>query len=361
MLNDEAIKQRILVVFPHFGFGGVEKVLEFVANTVVDYGYETYALSMDEEHGKPYVRFDNRIKKKHIPLPRGVIRKICYLLKLRSYIHELKPDAIIVFRPDIVRILVISTFMMRIPIISSERGNPLAHTKAQKRKYENALEKCEKVVFQTDFAKNCYSLKVRERAVVIPNPCTIMNIVNYDWNKAEKVIVSCGRLSIEKNFIGLIKAFIICADRIPEYKLRIYGDGPEKSKLEAIIKESGNERISIEAATENVFEIERNARLFVLNSFTEGMPNVLIEAMSYGIPCISTRCLGGGVEFLSDNNRRVRLVPVDDSNALADEIVFVLNNDGVAKNLSKNAMEIRHQLNPETIKGKWLRLLEETI
>ena len=350
--------RKILVIFPHLGMGGVEKSLEFVSNLYYEAGNKVYVLSFSKT-AKKHVKLAAGITVEYLQLPQNILGRIAFVALLRSAIKRISPDVIIAFRTDITRIVTLATWNLDIGIISSERGNPERYTAKQKEKYENALSKCTKIVFQTEFAKSHFNESIRKKGVVIPNPCIVKSDTQLQNAKREKVILSCGRLSKEKNFAGLIRAFSLISDIIPEYELHIYGDGPEKENLDCLIKDLGNTRIKILSTVDNVFAYGGNASLFVLNSLAEGMPNALIEAMVTGIPCISTDCPGGVVEFLADDGRRVRLVPRSDDEKLAEAIEEVIENPDQAQKMAKCAMEIKETLSPERIKKMWLKLLEE--
>ena len=104
-----------------------------------------------------------------------------------------------------------------------------------------------------------------------------------------------------------------------------------------------------------------DASIFVLNTLSEGMPNALIEAMVAGYACICTDCPIGAPRWLSDNGRRVKLVPVKDDIALSNAILEIATNREMADNLAKNALEIKELLSPERISKMWLNLISEVI
>ena len=104
-----------------------------------------------------------------------------------------------------------------------------------------------------------------------------------------------------------------------------------------------------------------NASIFVLNTLSEGMPNALIEAMLSGYTCICTDCQIGAPRWLSDNGRRVKLVPVKDDKALSQALLDITQDEEFAKSLAYNALEIRDELNPQIIGRAWLELINEVI
>lgn len=142
-----------------------------------------------------------------------------------------------------------------------------------------------------------------------------------DWFApgAPPAIVSVGRLSEEKNFAGLIRAFARL--RMPmRVHLAIIGEGPQRPALQALIDELGlGQVVRLLGQRDNPYAYLRRARAFALASLFEGFGNVLIEAMACGAPVVSTDCPVGPREVLADG-RYGELVPPGDIGALAHAI-----------------------------------------
>lgn len=137
--------------------------------------------------------------------------------------------------------------------------------------------------------------------------------------------MSIGRLSVQKNYPLLISSFKKVAKEIQNCELWIIGDGPERNKMENIIREQGLEdKVLLKGFDDNPFKYMALADLFVLSSNYEGLPTVLIEALVAGKQIISTDCPHGPREIL-DNGNFGLLVPVNDPAALADAIIKALN------------------------------------
>ena len=155
--------------------------------------------------------------------------------------------------------------------------------------------------------------------------------------KHEKEIVSVGRLNIPKNFPLLIRAFAKISEKHQDYILKIYGQGGLLESLKKLTRELGvEEKVEFPGYVNDIPKVLQKASLFVLSSHYEGMPNALAEAMSLGLPCISTDCPVGGPRFLINEEENGILVPVDDDDALADAIERVLNNEDLKEKLGKN-------------------------
>ena len=148
---------------------------------------------------------------------------------------------------------------------------------------------------------------------------------NHPWlsDGGPPVILAVGRLSRQKDYPTLIKAFALLAKRRP-CRLVILGQGEQRAEIEELAtKLDVADRVSLPGWVENPFAFMSRASLFVLSSIYEGLPTVLIEAMACGCPCVSTDCPAGPSEILEDG-RLGPLVPVGDDAALAEAMERVL-------------------------------------
>ena len=350
--------KNIVFIFSSLGLGGSQKIEAFVANACAEEGYNVSAIVFSNDEAK--VKLNPSISVYNANYHRGkdVRSKIIFLFRLRRMIKQLDPNLICVFLADITRVVVYACTFMDIPIIASERGAPSKHGK-RFALYERAFQKCSNVVFQTDFARRYYRL-IEEKTSIIPNPCFITHdYKTEDYYHSEKLIISGGRFSQQKRFDVLIDAFSIVIEKHPEYSLKIFGDGELKQNLESQIKSYGlNEKIQLCNYSENLFFEAGLPDVFVLSSDYEGVPNVLMEAMSLGIPCVATDCEPGGPRMLFDNETRGILANVGDPFSLANKITIIIKNKELARSLGSSAKKIVKDYNPQKIVKKWLDLLK---
>lgn len=168
----------------------------------------------------------------------------------------------------------------------------------------------------------------RELIRVIYNPILTPDLlekskapVEHRWFKDGEppVILAVGRLTEQKAFDMLIQAFALVRKN-QAARLIILGEGDERSALEALVSQLGlGQDVEMPGFVQNPYPFMTHASLFVLSSRWEGLPTVLVEAMSLGTPVVATDCPGGTREILRDE-RFGRLAPVESPADLADAI-----------------------------------------
>jgi glycosyltransferase involved in cell wall biosynthesis len=162
--------------------------------------------------------------------------------------------------------------------------------------------------------------------------------IDHPWFSphAPPVILGAGRLTKQKDFPTLIKAFARIKEQRPA-RLLIIGEGEERSDLEALVRALGIEAdISLPGYIDNPYAYMHRAAVFVLSSAWEGLPTALIEALACGCPVVSTNCPSGPAEILRDCTCGP-LVPVGDIEALTDAVLRTLDASPKAEQLRQQA------------------------
>ena len=286
--------------------------------------------------------------------PIGIKGKLRAYIDLRNELSCKTPDCLIIFSLGLAEVGVWAAKRVGVPILLSERVDPryLPTSKLHRILKKLVFRKSDGVVFQTKEIQNCFSKRIRAKGVVIQNPLLDDNLPVADIGNPRKEIVAVGRLSIEKNFEMLIKAFSEL--NLSDYKLRIYGEGPLRQDLQELIEQLRVEnRVILEGRVERVVDKIQGADVFVLSSNHEGMPNVLLEAMAMGLACISTDFPSGGAKVLIKNGVNGLLIPVNDKEALKRAISTLVNNQELKYELKRNALKIRVENSKERILPEW--------
>jgi glycosyltransferase involved in cell wall biosynthesis len=155
-----------------------------------------------------------------------------------------------------------------------------------------------------------------------------------------QVILCVGRLSPQKAPLDALAAFHLMRSRFPELKSRskllFIGEGELRTELQRRIEELDLQRsVQLSGWRPDVWSLMKSANALVLASYWEGLPNVILEAQSAGLPVVAT-AVDGSTELIHDQVTG-RLVPPGDLNALADALGEVLQNETFASKISRNA------------------------
>lgn len=172
----------------------------------------------------------------------------------------------------------------------------------------------------------------RERLTTIYNPVVTPELilktkapVDHPWFApgSPPVVLSAGTLKIQKDYPTLVRAFARVRVTRPA-RLVILGEGGQRRHLEAMVARLGlGQDVLLPGYVSNPPAWMARASVFVLSSAWEGLPGVLIEALSAGCPVVSTDCPSGPAEIL-DHGTYGPLVPCHDETALAEAILAVL-------------------------------------
>jgi glycosyltransferase involved in cell wall biosynthesis len=142
-----------------------------------------------------------------------------------------------------------------------------------------------------------------------------------------------GRLVSVKNYPSLIKAFSQVYKNNAHTHLVLAGDGHERSALEQLTDQLNlKNRIHFLGSRDDIPNVMNGFDLFVLPSFSEGLSNTLLEAMSCGVPVIASQ-VGGNPEIVKTDVSGF-LYPSDDVNALAELLSTLCNSPSHIKKLS---------------------------
>lgn len=330
--------------------GGAERVISYLANNFVERGDEISIMVTD--HLPPRYPLDKRVKLINLNaesastgLGDAVKNNLQRARITRKYLRKLSPDVVVCFGISGLTAAYLAKPFLGIKIIGSERNNPKYIDDGiwkYLKKWVSPL--AHGFIFQTDKARMHYPQSVQKKSVVISNGIYIddTNIGVLSLNqRIPDSICAVGRLNEQKGFDTLIHAFSKFVVTRPSYTLTIYGEGSERSNLEALISLLGlNEKVNLVGKIDNVLEEISRRQIFVLSSRYEGMPNALIEAMACGCACISTDCDYGPSELIKEGEDGL-LVAVGDAGAMAGAMERIAEDPVFAEKLAQNAKKIR--------------------
>jgi GalNAc-alpha-(1->4)-GalNAc-alpha-(1->3)-diNAcBac-PP-undecaprenol alpha-1,4-N-acetyl-D-galactosaminyltransferase len=284
--------------------------------------------------------------------------------KLRRIWKEERPDLILSFIGKNNMMAVMTSRFLGIPTVVSVRGEPAAEYDSGMMKIiANILFRlADAVVLPVGRGGDFFSKAVRKKAVCLKNPLHPAFIREVYEGERDKEIVAVGRIDANKNHEMIIRAFGGIAGKYPEYRLVIYGEGELRHSLTEMAKDMGLEdRVFLPGSVSDVADKIYKSSIFVLSSYSEGMPNTLIEAMALGIPSISTDCPCGGPAELIEDGKNGYLIAPGDWKKLQDILQRLMDNPDLAKEIGRNASKMQEKLNPDTINRMWENYVKDWI
>lgn len=344
--------------------GGAQRVMTELAGRFAAEGFRVLLVTSflgDNEY--PVPAGVERISIEQRELRQSRLKKNASRIKaLRKLIRQYKPDALLSFMAEPNFRAVLASFALPVKLIVSVRNDPEKEYAGKLGRFVGKvlMPMADGCVFQTEQAKAWFPEKLQRRSTVIMNQVD-EKFFRTAYKGERRDIVTVGRLDPQKNHAMLIRAFARMADSIPD-DLRIYGEGELENELRSLSASLGMEkRVRLMGLSSNVAEDIKDARLFVLPSDYEGMPNALLEAMALGLPCISTDCPCGGPATVIRSGENGLLVPVGDEQALAEAMLKLIRDDGFAARLGRNAGISAQRFLPEAVFSDWKSYMEGII
>lgn len=370
--------KRVVILALHLGYGGIETAISDLANSLAD-SYAVSIVSTYKIYDKPVNRLDRRVKVIYLTdlKPNKNEFKDCLwkfklisafkegfksikILKLKkelmiNYIKECDADVIVSTR-DIHNKWVGEYASDEILKIGWEHNHHHGNMK-----YANkVIDSCKNLDYfvlvskeLTDFYKD----RVNPKCVYIPN---LVRKADSKSDLKSKNIVSIGRLSQEKGFLDLIDVFKMIHDVYPEWKLNLIGDGEEKDKIISRINKYGlSDSVILYGflTPDKIGKVLSKSSIYVMSSYTESFGIVLLEAFSYGIPCVAFDSAEGANEIIS-NNWDGYLIKDRNKEEMVKRISNLIDNYNRRFVMGQNALKKSDKYSFEKVKEKWLKIIK---
>jgi glycosyltransferase involved in cell wall biosynthesis len=285
------------------------------------------------------------------------------IVALRRHVRALAPDVVISFLTNVNVTAILALRGSGIPLVLSERVDIAASVEmswalrlARKALYRYA----DALVLQTTQAIAAYrrALWRPPRIYTIANP--LPDALHASGLRADPTpaggggrVIAIGRLTAQKRFDLLIRAFNRAFAADPRWSLEIYGEGPLRESLEALARQlNAGSSVRLPGTTPDPWGALARAQIFALSSAYEGFPNAMLEAMAVGLACIAFDCPTGPRE-LADSGAAV-LVPPADVDLLASAMRRVAEDPTERVRLGRAAAEsVRRRFALADVLSRW--------
>ena len=362
---------KITFFIQRLSYSGAPKIMAWIASGLAKKGHDV--MMVVAYKSKCEQSLDERVKMVYLDKPqsekwlyRNTIGMFRAISGFRKVIKETKPDVLISFLDSVSQVyIVLNKLFWKNAIVVSERGDPYSRKKIQDKFFVPLMKRCSLIVFQTEEAKGFFEKKCKTlNDCVIPNPIVLNRSVRdainkrkqFDYSSKEALkIVSVGRLTLEqKRQDILLKAMAELKKKSVKFKLYIYGSGPDEAIIKDLIKKLSLENeVKMMGQMDDIPSRISDADCFILTSDHEGIPNALAEAMSIGIPCISTDCSPGGAKLLIKDGVNGFLVDRGDYDAIADRIAWLKEHKEKCKKIGENATKIADTFSEKKVINAW--------
>lgn len=199
----------------------------------------------------------------------------------------------------------------------------------------------------------------------MPNIRVIPNAANFIAQKysdcSEKGVIAVGRLDYQKSFDRLIMVWEKVHEKMPDWRLDIFGQGEWKEMLQGMIDERGlQDCVRLNGPTKDIGKEYAESSMLVMSSHYEGFPMVMIEAMACGLPavCFDFKC---GPRDIIQPEENGLVVPDGDIDGLAEAMIRLMKDEEMRKRMGKNAKRVVETYSEERVMGLWEDLYEEIL
>ena len=345
--------------------GGAERVMVNLAKYFSENGYDTTLVtSFRDTWEYPLAATVRRLTLEEVEIKQSRIkRNFSRIKKLRDLCKSEKPDILVSFMEEPNFRAILATRGLPVKTLVSVRNDPIKEYAGKLGWFVGKvlLPMADGCVFQTGDAQKWFPKRLQKKSKIIYNAVK-EDFYNVNRTPVRGEIVTCGRLTEQKNHAMLISAFAEVVEQHPYATLKIYGEGALSDALQGQIDAAGlSGKAFLMGATNDVGKALQTADVFVLSSDYEGMPNALMEAMAAGVPCISTDCPCGGSKHLIKNGVSGILTEVGNARDFANAMVKVASSQEYARNLGREALKTRYTHSEDKILSQYFEYITSKV
>jgi len=350
--------------------GGLERQIMMISNHLVAQNQDVTIVSLEKKVGLPF--FSNEASEVCLrsiiagdPNKAASFRtRISRQYQFRKILKDVKPDVIVTFMIGSLIFAKPLALLFRIPIVLSERNSPdiyrLTSAKKFRWMFNLIASTANRITVQFPSYVQKYPPFIRKKIVSIPNEVPL-SVGKKSFSTTDEVVFGyAGRFSFQKRIDILIHSFSRMNRDFPNTKLLIFGYGEQKERLERIVLEANLiNRIEFRDEQKDVSKAFDEIDIFCLFSLWEGFPNVLAEALAYGIPSAGFSTCDGVNDLIQDGINGWKLScedPINSGHQLLLRAYQGFKNKEVS---NESCQESVAKYSSERIYDSWKNLLKE--
>lgn len=333
--------------------GGTERVTTVLANALSELDYEVEVICMSKSTESFYELYD-KVKVSYLS-DKSSLRLTDYFSLGRRLIKASRHlDYIIGVGMDLCVLTVPMKLFNKTKVIGWEHFNLSVRGPVVGLGRMLGVWFADSIVTLTKFDFEQYRKKTN-KVKCIYNPVTV-NVESVD-NYESKRILCVGRLTNQKGFDMMVDIWAGLFSRYPEWHMAIVGDGDDELKLKAQAVTAGvGDSLKFFKATRDVASFYRSASIYAMSSRYEGLPLVLIEAQSVGLPLIAFNCETGPKEVITDGYNGY-LIPAFDKDIFREKLETLMKDDTLRREMGGNALVNSNNFAKANIVPQWCEIL----
>lgn len=278
-----------------------------------------------------------------------------------EYVRHLDGGVLVTTRPAL-NLLAARYANPTVARVAQDHMNLAAYKPSVQRQIKRWYHRMDAVVVLTHGDEPAFREAVGDsgaRVLRIPN--AVESLDQEPSDHTNKIVIAVGRLFRQKGFDLLIPAFEQVVRKHPDWQLRIFGTGEKRAELRAMIDERHlyNNVYLMGKTTQMPVEMQK-ASIMVLSSRFEGLPMVMIEAMSHALPVVAFDCPTGPADVLTHNADGI-LVPPEDVDGLAEALIRLIENPAQRVEMGTAALKTVTNYGPDAVNPRWESLFEELL
>lgn len=364
-----------------FNSGGMERIITEKANALSEMGHQVIVVTADQQDRPLFFPLSEAVKHYDLGINysenKSILSKsLTYFFKKKKHksslsklLYQIQPDITIsTMGNEFLFLYKIKDKSKKVLEIHFSKGYRLMYNRSllwhlidsyRSKQEEIKASYYDRFIVLTNEDKTHW--KNLHNIEVIPNFITLPLVKPRQEQTKKNILIAVGRLAYQKGFDRLIAACALIKNELQDWEIHIYGNGELKSALQKQIESNDLANIiRIYPATNTIEKVYQNAKGFLCTSRFEGLPLVLIEAMSYGIPVISFTCSCGPRDIITDYQDGI-LVENGDIKSFSEAIKQFVEKEELRNKFSYAAKEKAKQFSKEHIMLKWNDLFTELL
>ena len=366
-----------------FKSGGIERVIANKVNYLVNHGYEACIITTDQAGRPDFFPIDERVERVDLGLNYDQFDELSpwkrywktyqlrsqHKARLEAELKRLHADITVsVWRQEASFLPDLKDGSRKILELHSAKATAeLMHPAESKlRRFigrlrvvqqERVAARYDRFVILTHEEKPLW--KGFSNLRVIPNALPFSPQKRADVSA--KHLIAVGRMEYQKNFPELLQIWSRVAPGFPEWQLHLYGSGWMLDGLKRQAKELGiASQVSFEGAVSDMETAYASSSVYLMTSHYEGLPMVLLEAQSVGLPAVSYMCPSGPRDIITDGKDGF-LVGQYDQVAFAERLRTLMQDEELRRSMGQAAEVASHRYDLDVIMPQWLSLFNELV